>query len=297
MSLPASLRASVEAALGESLVDVRPVSGGCIHHGSQVRTESGARYFLKWNIAADPDVFAAEEDGLRALRAAAAEGGLLAVPEPVGRGGGGEAPPWFLMEYFEPGAPGSAYARDLGTGLALLHGCGGGEAFGWHRHNWIGSLAQDNTPDTSWARFWTRRRIAPQLEQARRRGFLHGPVMDRYLEAAPAALEEVRDAALLHGDLWGGNVFPTTAGKPVLVDPAVYRGDALVDLAMSELFGGFNREFYRAYHQVRVIPPEYNEVLRDVYQTYYLLVHVNLFGAGYVAETEAAAARVVAAVR
>jgi fructosamine-3-kinase len=86
----------------------------------------------------------------------------------------------------------------------------------------------------------------------------------------------------LHGDLWSGNTFPDPLGRAVLVDPAVYPGDPRVDLAMTELFGGFAPAFRQAYDSVLDPGPEYDEVLRDAYQLYPLLVHVNLFGGSYV---------------
>ncbi|MDH3423416.1 MAG: fructosamine kinase family protein, partial [Gemmatimonadota bacterium] len=66
-------------------------------------------------------------------------------------------------------------------------------------------------------------------------------------------------------------------------------------LAMTELFGGFGPDLYEAYGELRPIGRGYRAYRRDLYQLYYLLVHVNLFGGAYVPGTEAAAARVLAA--
>ena len=60
------------------------------------------------------------------------------------------------------------------------------------------------------------------------------------------------------------------------------------DLAMSELFGGFGSGFYRAYREAWPLQPGYEAARRAVYQLYYLLVHVNLFGSGYVGRTRSA---------
>jgi fructosamine-3-kinase len=98
---------------------------------------------------------------------------------------------------------------------------------------------------------------------------------------------------LLHGDLWGGNAYADADGSPVLIDPAVYRGHGEVDLAMTELFGGFGTRFYEAYDEVETISDAYRCYRRDLYQLYYLLVHVNLFGRQYARRTASAAARVV----
>lgn len=119
--------------------------------------------------------------------------------------------------------------------------------------------------------------------------------MDRLLGAITLALDDVDTPALVHGDLWSGNAFADPSGRPVLIDPAVYLGDGEVDLAMTELFGGFGTRFYDAYHDVRSISEAYHAYRRDLYQLYYLLVHVNLFGGAYVAGSLRAAERVLGA--
>ena len=85
---------------------------------------------------------------------------------------------------------------------------------------------------------------------------------------------------LLHGDLWSGNYLISTEGRPYLIDPAVYYGHREVDIAMTKLFGGFGADFYAAYWEH--FSRDSNETARnDLYQLYYLLVHLNLFGASY----------------
>jgi fructosamine-3-kinase len=100
--------------------------------------------------------------------------------------------------------------------------------------------------------------------------------------------------ALLHGDLWTGNYYADDTGSPVLIDPAVYVGAGEVDLAMMELFGNFPAGFIEGYGSVRTLAPEYSAFRRDLYQLYYLLVHVNLFGGSYVSGTLASAQRAMA---
>jgi fructosamine-3-kinase len=326
VSLPDPIRDAVgralrERDLGGRITRVAPVSGGCINHGARIETEAGAELFLKWNAAAPPGMFAAEADGLASLALA----GELRVPKAIawdpggttrGPGGGrsaraAEGDPglsWLLLEYLAPGRVSRFAEEALGRGLARLHTAGAragvgasaeADTFGWHRDNWIGSLPQDNTPTPSWADFWRDRRIMPQLDAARRRGhFAEGgaaSIMLRVLDAIPGALGYVAQPELVHGDLWGGNWFTSESEDPVLIDPAVYLGHGEVDLAMSELFGGFGDSFYRAYRDERGIPAEYDGYRRDLYQLYYLLVHVNLFGASYEPGALRAARRVCAA--
>ena len=269
---------------------MRSVPGGCINHGAAVETDTGATLFLKWNSGADPDLFHAEVDGLDALRAAAA----LRVPEALAWSPAGSAgPAWLLLEYLPHDIAGAATERRLGEGLARLHSMDMGSSFGWHRDNYIGSLPQPNPRAPAWGEFWRDHRLTPQIERAREGGWLSEPSLDRILELTPGALVSVTGPSLVHGDLWSGNTFATRVGEPVLVDPASYLADSEVDLAMTELFGGFGAAFYDAYASVRALSDEYGSYRRDLYQLYYLLAHLNLFGASYEGACRAVVQRIL----
>ena len=311
-------RALEENGLGRRIERVTEVGGGCINHGARLDTDVGAAVFLKWNPDAPAGMFDAEADGLTALAAPEA----LRVPAPIawsddfGRGGG---PSWLLIEYVPAGRTSARSEERLARGLAAVHarghagvrarGMDGGEsttgdgpsgflpegAFGWRRDNWIGSLPQANEPLDHWGDFWRERRLRPQLERARARGRLAHEVFDDVLDLAAGSLADVERPELVHGDLWSGNWFASEGGEPVVIDPAVYLGHGEVDLAMSELFGGFGSRFYEVYREVHGITDAYAAYRRELYQLYYLLVHANLFGTGYEAGCLRAARGVVAA--
>jgi len=247
------------------------VSGGCIHRCYRV-VIGGRRRFLKTNSAEYADAFAAEADGLAALRNAG-----LRAPEPLAQGvAGGQA--YLLLEYLELKGKGDFAA--LGRMLAAAHRAPG-PRFGWSRDNYIGATPQQNDWADDWTEFWRERRLRPQLELARSRGFDLGNVA---LDAVP---ENHRpQPSLLHGDLWSGNAGFTAEG-PVVFDPAVYYGDREADLAMTELFGGFPREFYKAYDETFPLPDGY-ERRKHLYNLYHLLNHLNLFGGGYLGKVKAA---------
>jgi fructosamine-3-kinase len=282
LSLPDVVRAEVEGALGP-ILRTGPVAGGCISETFRVETGDGP-VFLKHHPQAPAGMFAAEADGLRALWEAA--GSALCIPAVLALDGAGDGARWIALEWLEPGARGPGFGERLGRGLAALHR-GGSGGWGWERANFIGPLPQDNRPMATWAEFWRDRRLGPQLAMARAMGRDAGPARewDRLLDRLPDLLAE-DGPSLLHGDLWSGNVL-SASGEPALVDPAVYRGHREADLAMAELFGGFDARFHAAYREAWPLLPGYAEVRRPIYQLYYLLVHVNLFGGGYGAQTAA----------
>jgi|SRR5688572_2405266 len=248
----------------------RRVGGGCIHQCYAVRID-GVTRFLKVNEQRYADAFAAEADGLTALRAA-----RLAAPEPLSHGVAGRQA-FLLLEHLNLDGPADFAA--LGRMLADAHRAPG-PRFGWQRDNYIGATPQDNGWSDDWALFWRERRLAPQLLLAEKNGFR--------LEAAGLG-ELLRNhrpqPSLLHGDLWSGNAGFTPAG-PVLFDPAVYYGDREADLAMTELFGGFPAQFYDAYHEAFPLPGGY-ETRKHLYNLYHLLNHLNLFGGGYLQQVQA----------
>ena len=296
VSLPPDLRTSIQRYLTEGagrsvqVLDQTPMSGGCIHHTSRLSTNLGDSLFLKWSSEPGEEPFAAEADGLRAL---AGSGGPT-VPEVIGYTAPAETPSWLLLEFVYHGRPATDYWESLGEGLADLHRIRP-EPYGWDRPNYIGSLPQVNDVTDDWEAFWWTQRLLPQLELARDGNRLPGRWDEWELlqSSLPGLVAETLGPSLLHGDLWSGNVFPGPSGEPILVDPAVYRGHAEVDLAMTELFGGFPPRFYSAYEGVRPLADGYGEIRKPLYQLYPLLVHVNLFGGSYVDSTSQALQQVL----
>jgi protein-ribulosamine 3-kinase len=283
--IPDAVRSAVEARLGP-VRGAAPVSGGCINHGMRVELADGP-VFVKYNADAPPGLFAAEARGLDALRAAA--DGLVVPRALAWAEAEGGAPAWLALEWLEPSRRAPDFAERLGRGLAALHRAGRDEGWGWMEDNFIGPLPQANGPTSSWAEFWRTRRLEPQLELARRGGRMPGNAAewDRLMDRLPELLApaEADGPSLLHGDLWGGNVLAAPGG-PAIIDPAVYRGHREADLAMTELFGGFGDGFHVGYREAWPLQPGY-PARRAVYQLWYLLIHVNLFGGGYGTQTAA----------
>jgi len=281
MSLWETISADIESATGRGgeLRQLEAVGGGCINRAQRI-DHGGRRYFVKLNTASRVEMFAAEALGLLELRRCRE----LRIPEPVCWGtDGGSA--FLVLEHIEFGGRGEA--ATLGAGLAAMHRITS-EQYGWVRDNTIGSTPQDNTPAADWVAFWRERRLRFQLELAAGNGY-GGRLQargERLLEEFPQLFSGYTPvASLLHGDLWGGNQAFTRAGEPAIFDPAVYYGDREADIAMTELFGGFGRDFHAAYRAHYPLDAGY-AVRRTLYNLYHILNHLNMFGTGYLSQAQ-----------
>jgi fructosamine-3-kinase len=281
------IRAALEEEVGAKVVAARAVGGGDINRADAVTLADGRRLFVKTNAHEPAGMFAAEARGLAWL----AEARALRVPEVVAVG-----PGFLALELVVAAAPARDFDERLGRGLAALHRFGA-PRFGLDHDNCIGRLPQDNTPasEPGWAAFYRARRLEPQLRRAADDG-LASSRMRRGFERLFAELDDLvgpaEPPARLHGDLWGGNLLCDDAGLPCLCDPAVYGGHREIDLAMMRLFGGFGARAFAAYDEAWPLA-EGAAARVALYQLYPLMVHVNLFGGGYVGQVEATLDRLV----
>lgn len=62
--------------------------------------------------------------------------------------------------------------------------------------------------------------------------------------------------------------------------PQILKINPEVDLAMTEMFGGYPSAFYEGYREGRPLSKEY-PLRRQIYQLYHYLNHLNLFGLTY----------------
>jgi fructosamine-3-kinase len=278
------LREAIATATGAALVKPRliAVGGGDINAAQRIEDATGRRYFVKTNAAARLAMFEAEKAALEEIAASA----TVRVPRPLCVGAADESA-WLILEWLDLQRLDESSAARLGEQLAALHRVSS-PTFGWHRDNTIGATPQANATSEDWVEFWQLRRLEPQLRLAAQNGF-RGRLQrlgENLLADCPAFFATHRPKpSLLHGDLWGGNAAATTEGEPVVFDPASYYGDREADLAMTELFGGFPRDFHDAY--CTAWPPDAGyAVRRDFYNLYHVLNHANLFGGGYAGRAE-----------
>jgi fructosamine-3-kinase len=270
-----SLEAAVADAVGSDVESLRRVGGGDINDAYRAELADGRSAFVKTRAGAPPGEYAAEAAALAWL----AEPDAIGVPAVLG-----VAEQLLALEWLD--VTGAGDESELGDGLARVHGAGA-EVFGGSAPLRIGRLELPNEPLDDWPSFYAERRLRPLLPHLSGSG----------RRAVEAVCDRIADLtgppeppARLHGDLWSGNVL--WSGRPYLIDPIAYGGHREVDLAMLQLFGAPGARFFAAYEEVAPLADGWQDRV-PLYQLFPLMVHAALFGGGYGASAERAAARYV----
>lgn len=257
------------------LRSIQSVSGGDINEAFFVETDL-QQYFVKLNKKQPLDFFRFEMDGLRKISKTntIACPRIYALLEIDGI-------PMLWLEWIE-GRKTKDTEKLLGENLAALHLCEA-ENYGYEKQGYIGGLQQENALYDDWLTYYRDFRLGGQFERGRQEGRIsheREKRLERLLEQLERWIPTQPKKSILHGDLWGGNWMTGPEGKPFVIDPSVLYGDHEFEIAFTELFGGFNGDFYQAYNSVLPLSDTYEE-RRELYQLYYLLVHLNLFGESY----------------
>jgi protein-ribulosamine 3-kinase len=270
------IKARVEIAIGSEISIMESLRGGCINEAYKITDNKKNAYFLKVN---DPGkMFFNEANGLNEIQKAAA----INVPKVFCTG-----EDFILTEFIEQEKYPKNFFESFGYQFALMHNFTS-DNFGFYEDNFIGSTPQVNIPTgeekNDWTKFYFNKRLLYQFKLAEKNGYalsdLRAPFKKIENKIADILSGSENIASLLHGDLWGGNFICGKNGEVYLIDPAVYYGNREADLAMTKLFGRFNKEFYDYYQQTFPLPDGY-EYRENIYKLYHVLNHLNLFGEAY----------------
>lgn len=282
------LKRALACILGEhdfQISSCQPTSGGCINRADSVELVDGRKFFVKSHSNLESQstagLFTTELAGLVRL----SRGSPIRVPKVIGyaapqtQEGGNH---FLVLEWIPTSSPTPSAWKLLGAQLAGQH-ASSSERFGLDEDNFIGKTPQPNAWHESWPDFFATQRLGFQLElvEANRLGSAELLRLGDQLRCnLPSYIRSDEQPALLHGDLWSGNVVFDMHGRPVVFDPAVYYGNREAELALPTLFGGFPPKFWESYQRSWPLPSGWERRL-EIYKLYHLLNHLNLFGSGY----------------
>jgi fructosamine-3-kinase len=256
------------------IFDFKQLHGGSVNFSYQLISSKGS-YFIKINKQKEyPQMFEKELNGLNHL------GRFFTVPEFICKGEFGGLS-FLVLNFKETYQANNSFWKVFGEKLAHLHQQSA-EYFGYKVDNYNGSLIQINSQKQTWSDFFIENRLMAQCQLARDNQSIDSKFVSQFEKIYPkiASLFPTEKPALLHGDLWSGNYLVGKNNTPILIDPAVYYGHREVDIAMSLLFGGFDKRLYTHYNEQFPLEKGWESRV-DIANLYPLMVHVNLFGSSY----------------
>ncbi len=269
-------RSHLEQLLGQRITNFHSLSGGDISQVVKIEVNNKS-YVVKSSWDEDAlQMYMAEKEGLSAIN----DRKTIKAPSVIQCGNWKDSA-FIVLDFINTKNADAGDFIKLAQELAALHRSSATQ-FGWANSNFIGSIRQKNKWHNDWIEFYVSQRLSPQLEIAQTKNLLSHqqvPGEDILISQCKNLCQDV-NPALLHGDLWSGNYLIADDGQPYLIDPAVYFGHNEVDIAMTKLFGGFSTRFYDVYFDEHPPQPGIEDRIA-VYQLYYLLVHLNIFGTSY----------------
>jgi len=270
----------LEKKLKSKVLSIKSISGGDINDVYKIETLSH-RFVVKINKVADfPEMLQKESEGLKLLAQSN-------VKVPITKTCFTQSDHQFLiLEFIEEESIKRPFWKNFAADLAELHQ-NTHVFFGLEYNNYIGSLKQINHPKTTWDIFFIENRIIPLMEMAFDNSLLsqsHLKAFKNFFYHLPQLLPREKPS-LLHGDLWSGNIMCGKGQIPYLIDPAVYYGNREMDIAMTQMFGGFNSEYLHFYNEFFPLEKGWEERI-SIHNLYPNLVHLNLFGRSYLSGIE-----------
>jgi fructosamine-3-kinase len=307
-----AVRKALTHELGLAVGSVQLTAGGDINDAYRAETDRGS-IFVKTSPHALPGMFTDEAAGLEWLAAPGAikTPAVVGVVDPVdasgaenptGGPGSGGTTRLLALHWIDRGRLGPRGEEELGRGLAAIHAAGApsfgatptlvGDGYA-HAPMRFNQLELPNDPCDSWAEFYAQRRLLPLARASLQRGSLDSDdvaLIERVCERVAQLAGPPEPPARIHGDLWSGNVMADSSGAPVLIDPVAHGGHRELDLAVLKVFGGPSQRCFDAYDEAAPLAPGHEE-RTQLWQLAMILLHVYLFGGGYVAQARAIARR------
>jgi len=274
------LKEILQEYLVENIKSINSITGGDINDVYKIITNQNT-YVLKVNRKdIFPKMFEKEKLGLEMLAGAGVKS-----PNVILTFSDAEYQ-YLLLEFIKEESINPVFWKNFAEDLTKIHRTTA-KNFGLDHHNYIGSLYQNNSEKDTWETFFIENRIKPLVKQAFDSNRLDRNHLNQFKKLY-SQLNEIlpkENPSLVHGDLWGGNLMKGKNQTPVFIDPGVYFGYREMDIAMTQMFGGFNDSYLDHYNEIFPLEKGWKEriVIHNLYPN---LVHLILFGRSYLGGIE-----------
>lgn len=265
-----SIEQHIEQHLAQKVIDKQAVGTG-LFLAYKIRLDNGNKVFCKYQSSANQQLIHEGEELILL-------GKTLNTPKVLG-----SCKHCLILEWIDTTHNPNMQSK-MGSDLAKLHQ-NTNPFFGFGFDNKIGKTPQPNAVGkniNNWGEFYWTYRLLYQIELGFKNKLLSQDEYSQLLrieKVLPNLLDHNIKPALLHGDLWSGNVL-SEKNNPYFIDPACYYGHREMDLALTFMFGGFSQQFYDAYQAISPFDANFNE-RKPLYMLYHYLNHLNIFGGGY----------------
>jgi len=274
------LIAEISAALNEEVVSYNTVSGGDINHALKINT-GNKNYFCKYNISAQHSgIIVSEFAGLKTLSDNGVRTPKLITHIRMAALSG------ILLEWIPRNTVSSTSSglQNLCEQLITLHSSTN-KQYGAAQDNFIATLHQHNDWYDNFFDYYIESRLMPQFTLAYDNGYLQDSIaIEDFLQRITNIIPSEKPT-LIHGDLWSGNYMISDNDNAYLIDPSVSYGHREMDIAMLHLFGGVPGMLMQLYNEVHPLITGWKDRM-DIFQLYYLLVHLNIFGKSYLGQVQ-----------
>ncbi len=264
--------------LGKSnLRNTHQVFGGCIHDSWRIDFQD-SRYFLKRNHR-NQKLLYFEKYCLNDLERYINRRNLI-IPKVINYFEF-KNKEYLVMEWLDID---NINQKKLGIGLAEMHlnsNKNNPNKFGYPIQGFIGTTNQLQGWENNWVDCFLKLRIEPQISLLKN-NLIDSDLFNLIISRIKIILSDHEPMnALVHGDLWSGNIGSGNQEKGIIFDPSCWWADSEVDIAMTKLFGGFKPEFYNSYYELVKSKHDLNKRI-TIYNFYHILNHANMFGGNYI---------------
>lgn len=273
------MKKALELLLSTRVDKIVPISNGAFCQCYQLITQHQSFFVKTAATSKGKSIIASEFDGLNLLK----KSETIRLPNVISYSKSDQAD-FLVLEYFSFIPKDESFWVRMGQQLAKLH-LETNEYWGNDTSNYIGDLSQSNPKRDSLDDHLFLDRFAPQISLAHQLGYISSDEQTQISSVIKSTISSIPNekASLIHGDLWSGNFVNTTLNTPITFDPSANFSHREFDLAMMCLFGRVPRKFIESYREVYPLSNDWQERV-EFFQSYYLLVHLNMFGLSYKAQ-------------